>query len=331
MLKRWLKNVLALAILAALIWYLVAHWDRLADLAGLGVEHLVQIYLVTWLATIVSAEVLRRMLRVLSARTPFWDMVVLQNATYLLNYLPMKAGGVFRANYLKRQYGLSYARFGALFIYRLLLIAMTASGVGLAALVAFYGLGGREHVILALGFAALLVGAALLIVLPLPVPKGKGRIRRVLASFLTGRRELSRSWRTLGLCAALLVVNSALSAAHIGIVYHSMGMDLHPAGYVILGALANVAAFLSFTPGAIGLRELLLGAGAVVIGISPEVGLFAAVIDGAICLSWSFAVGGPCAIWLWRKYPSDFKEAAKNDAEPAHEGADAAEPGEAAN
>jgi len=87
-----------------------------------------------------------------------------------------------------------------------------------------------------------------------------------------------------------------------------MGVEIHPAGCLILGALGFVALLTSLTPGALGIREVILGAGAAVLGVPLEVGILAAMIDQAVILSYVFIVGGVCTIYLWRKEPADFKQ-----------------------
>jgi uncharacterized membrane protein YbhN (UPF0104 family) len=87
-----------------------------------------------------------------------------------------------------------------------------------------------------------------------------------------------------------------------------MNQKIHPAGYLVLGSLGFVTMFISLTPGALGIREIVLGAAAVVLKVPLEVGVFAAMIDRAIGLSWSFVAGGICTAWLWHKSPADFKQ-----------------------
>jgi len=85
-------------------------------------------------------------------------------------------------------------------------------------------------------------------------------------------------------------------------------------GYLILGALGYVVLFVGLTPGSLGVRELVLGLGAVVLGIPLEVGILAAMIDRAIEISYTFVVGGGCAIWLWRKSAIGLKASLKSAA-----------------
>ncbi|MCK4998562.1 MAG: hypothetical protein KAS23_03470, partial [Anaerohalosphaera sp.] len=81
---------------------------------------------------------------------------------------------------------------------------------------------------------------------------------------------------------------------------------------LVLGAVGFGSVVLGLTPGSLGIREVLLGSAAVVIGIPLEVGILAAMFDRAIMLSWTFVVGGSCALWLWREDPQDFKDASQS-------------------
>jgi len=76
----------------------------------------------------------------------------------------------------------------------------------------------------------------------------------------------------------------------------------------MLGSLSFVILFISLTPGSLGIRELVLGFGAVVVGMPLEVGVLAAIIDRAVIIIYVFILGGICTGWLWYKSPTDFKQ-----------------------
>ena len=306
---KWIKNILGIVIVLFLLWYLSRHWDKIKALLRLSPTELVIIYLITFLSILNGSYIVQCLLNTLKVRTFFWDMVLLHNATYLLNYVPMKFGTVFRANYLKRRYGLSYAHFGTFFVYLTLLMAAAASAVGLVVLVTVYGLAGYETKVLSAAFLGILVLSIFFAFIPLPIPTGSDKWSTAIRSFLTGRHQVSHNKFALLVSLAFLAVNFIIASVRLGIIYKSMGQSVHPAGFLVLGALAYVTMFVNLTPGSLGMRELVLGAGAVVLGISPEVGILAAMIDRAIALSWSFVIGGGCAAWLLRKSPADFREA----------------------
>jgi uncharacterized membrane protein YbhN (UPF0104 family) len=306
---KWLKSILAVTIVGFLLWYLAKHWDNLKALLKLSTSELALIYFITSLSSINTGYTNKYLLKALNVKTPFGDMVLLQNAIYLLSYVPMKFSVVFRANYLKRHYGLSYARFGTFFVYLALLLMLTSTTTGLVILVTVYSLAGYKMKVLAAGFLTVLLVSLFFAFVPLPIPAGTSKLSINIRNFLTARHQLTQNKPTLLVCTALLTVNFILSSTRLGIIYNAMGQQVHPAGFLVLGALGYFTMFINLTPGSLGMRELVLAAAATVLGVPLEVGVLAAMIDRAIALSYSFVIGGLCTISLWRKSPIDFKEA----------------------
>ncbi|OPL12672.1 MAG: hypothetical protein AVO38_14800 [delta proteobacterium ML8_D] len=306
--RNWFKNILAIVILTFLFWILITHWDNLKALLKLNQKQLALLYLLCFLVTIDTARVVQCLIEALKIRTRFWDMVRLHNAAVLLNYVPMKFGTVFRANYLKRRYGLAYVHFVTFFVFVTFLMSAIAAIIGLAVLLAVFGISGYENKILAISYAIIIIGSLLFLFLPLPVPKGQGRLSTILRNFLSSRSQISKQRKIIFTASGLLSVNFLLTTARLSIIYHSMDKDIHLGGYLILGTLGFVVLFVALTPGSLGIRELVLGFGAVVVGAPLEVGILAAMIDRAVVFSYAFIVGGACAGWLWHKYPADFKE-----------------------
>jgi len=306
--SKWFRNILGLVILVLLLLYIAGNWDKLKPLLSLSLMQILIFYGLWFLVTLISAFVVQLLLKGLKIKTHFWDMVLLNHAAILLNYAPMKFGTLFRANYLKRHYGLSYLAFSAFFLYVTFLMVATAAIIGLAVLLTVYGIDGYENKILATVFLITVIVSFLFLVIPLPIPEGKGRISSILCNFLNSRKQLSQKRKPLFLAAFLLAINFLLAASRIGIIYHSMGQNIHPCGFLVLGSLNFVTLFISLTPGSLGITEMVLGFGALVLGIPWDIGIFAAVIDRAITMSYSFIIGGGCALWLWHKSPADFRK-----------------------
>jgi uncharacterized membrane protein YbhN (UPF0104 family) len=308
---KWLKYLLGIAILAFLVWYLAGHWQDVKELLRLNLSELSIIYLASFIGTLNSAVVVMVILRPMGAKVLFGDMIVLQNACLLLNYAPMKFGTLFMANYLKRHYGLKYSHFGTFSVFLTLLLSAAACFTGVLAVVFAYGLADMQKQILAGVFLIGLVASIFMIFIPLPAPKGSSKLAVVFRDFLLGRGAVTRDKKALFTAAAFLFFNFIITSVRFAIIYRSMNLKVNPAGFLVLGALGYIVLFINFTPGAIGIREAVLGAGSVVLGIPLEVGITAALIDRAITLSWAFAVGGVCAGWLWQKSPVDFNKEAK--------------------
>ena len=105
------------------------------------------------------------------------------------------------------------------------------------------------------------------------------------------------------------MLSFVLTSIRLWIIFRGLGYEIDAEGYLVLGATGFAAAIMGLTPGALGIRELLLGGSSVMLGIPLEIGLTAAMFDRAIMLSWTFVVGGACTVWFWIKYPSDFRKA----------------------
>ena len=186
---KWLKNLLGLAIMAYLLWYLVGRWDQLGAILQLTPAVMVGMYGLCAVISMISAAVVRQLLCGLDVSTRFWEMVGLQNAAALLNYAPMKLGTVFRANYLKRHYGLIYAHFATFFLYITFLMTLIAAVVGLAMMLAAYGFAGPEHRTMAVVFVVAALGSCAALILPLPIPTGAGTLQEHPAEFFDRASE----------------------------------------------------------------------------------------------------------------------------------------------
>ena len=184
---RWVKLALALCMVGLLLGYLSKHWSELAILMHIRLGSVVALYVLLGVTTFTSTLAALPLLRALNVRVDAWDLLVLQNATYLFNYLPMKMGTAFRAEYLKRRYDLSYARFSVLFLSTAVLMSASCAAVGLPALILTYGLTTVSARLLGLAFTGLAAGALTLLLAPLPVPAGDGKLSKILRAFLQGR------------------------------------------------------------------------------------------------------------------------------------------------
>ena len=167
-----LKYLLGFVVVGFLLWYLAAHWQDVKVLLKLNVLELSAIYLMYFLGILNSALVVMTILRPMGIKTFFGDMVLLQNTCLLLNYVPMKFGTLFFANYLKRHYGLKYSHFGTFSIFLTLLISVAACFSGAIVVIFVYGLADIQKQILAGAFITCFIASVLMMFIPLPVPKG---------------------------------------------------------------------------------------------------------------------------------------------------------------
>lgn len=306
--SKWLKNIFAVIVLFFLVLYFSQHWEQLKGLPNFSLAQLIGLMVLCFLPALNSSMVVKLMLKSLKVKTYFWDMFLVHNAAVLLNYVPMKFGTLFRASYLKKHYGLKYTYFATFFVYLTVLMTVIAAGLGLVLLLIFHGLGDYEKKILAGIFLIIFLVLSAFLIVPLPIPKGSGRISTLLRNFLVGRNLMASDIKTNLAASLFLTLTFLITGLRIGIIYNCLGYSLGLSAYVILGVIGFVVLFISLTPGSLGIRELVLGFGAMALGAPLEIGLFVAAIDRAVTLVYSILVGGGCVFWIWFKSPSDLKK-----------------------
>jgi uncharacterized membrane protein YbhN (UPF0104 family) len=305
---KWIRSILALGIFGALAYYVAVHWRDIRYLWNLGPDDAAAAFAICFFLSAVHGRVSQLVVKVLGVRCRLWSMIMLEHAAQLLNYAPMKFGTLFRAHYLKSHYGLGYLGFVACFAYITFLMVACACVLGLAAFGYGFGFGAYENRILGGVLAVSAMASVILLVFPMREPSGEGRLSRWMRVFLSGRVKLGLAKKELAISAGLLVVSFLLGALRIGIIYRSLGADVDFAGYFVLSSLSYVAMLAGFTPGSLGIREVVLSLGAVVLGIPFELGALAALIDRAILMAYTFVVGGLCTFNLWCKSPGDFEQ-----------------------
>lgn len=297
----WLKSALGVVLLAAVAVYVVRNAEALRDLPSLPPAAWLAVVALTAAIGVTSVLAVQGMLAAVGAATRFGEMFVLHNAAYLLNLLPAKPGTLLRATYLRRHHDFSFPRFGVFAIGLTLLTILVSAVVGLVSLLLVYGLDRVADRIFAALLAACAAGSAVFLVVPVPAPAWPGRVGEALREVVAARTEVRRRPRGLLVPGAWLLAGYLLTAVRFGVIYTGLGFDVHPGGLLLLGALGQVSALVSLTPGALGVRELLVGGGATVLGISVEAGLLVALIERAVSLAWAAVVGVPSAVWVWRR------------------------------
>lgn len=310
---RWIKEIIAVSILAFLVWYLVGHWNDLKVLLKLRPIDLLILYALGAVGVINNSCINQRLLNTLGVKISFGNIFALQSTTRLLNLAPMKLGTIFRGNFLKRHFGLALTHYAVFFMYYTLMMVAIAGMIGFIALISGYSLENYQSRILAAVFLGMFFASVAVLFLPLPEPKGSSRPSRLLRSFLQGRKTVSKNKKVIFACAIHLLITFLLLSVRMYFIYSIIDQVLPAAGYVILATLGFASLIISFTPGALGVREVVMAAGAIILGIPAEVGIFAAMFDRSIMLGWTFVVGGISTVWLWKKNPSDFKSDKQND------------------
>ena len=299
---RRLQDVLGGVVLVGFIYYLFEHRDEAEEVLRASSDDLAVLtglVLVTLgLNLIQNVALIRR----LGVPLTWAEGFVLTFATNFGNYLPMRAGNLIVAHYLKSVHRLSYAHYGSLFGVRLLI---TLFGIGLlgstATLIIWLGLG-RLSLTLLIMFGGLMVSAVLVWLVPLPKSKeGGGRLRRSIDAAILGATQLQRDPALGALVLTTIVLQQATLVARFYFGTRALGSHPPLAYLMLLSPVASLASLAAFTPGALGMREAAMGAATYAVGATFSSGMRIGTLDRSVLFGVVSLFGVFCFPYAWFK------------------------------
>jgi hypothetical protein len=242
----------------------------------------------------------RVLFQCLGIRASDSDWFRLVTVTSFTNYLPLSAGMVAKAFFLKRVHSLPYRIF-AVGQVALLVVVMTTNGAaGLLTLaVAFPG---QLVGIVGAGFV-LMLGSGVLLFLP-------SRPLRWLADRrLPWEADATPALRRAAPAAALFQVGILLAtAATLRIAFAMGASEVGFAACIVFAAASMLTRLVSVTPGAIGIREFLVGGLAYLTGFELRDAVIAATATRTVEIAVIFLLGGVFTHRLSNEVMSSYEE-----------------------
>lgn len=287
--QRWLPALLSLAVLAVLAVFFYQNRSYVVDSYSLRPALFLAVAGLTLLGLFVRGIANRLHFSGLGVTASTWDWFRLVTVTSFTNYLPLSAGLVAKAVFLKRLHGLPFGHFAVGQTTLLILIVATNGWVGLVLL----GIRFPDALtgILGLGFGAMLATGALLV---LPQRLRERLSARGFPFAAQAGAEARRNWPGVALCQLAM-----LAAAALGLkLCFAMGesrVDL--AACFLFTAAAVLTRFVTIVPGALGVREFLIGGLAVLTGFDLRDAVVASTLARAAEMLVVFVLGG---VFTWR-------------------------------
>lgn len=218
----------------------------------------------------------------LGVRASLHDWFAVVAVTAFTNYLPLSAGLLAKAFFLKRVHALSYRHFAVGQAGLLLLVLATNGAAGLAALAVARpdGLLGPVGA----GFAAMIASAGLLF-LPASVAH---RLPAWLPWDAHATPAARRAWPAIG---ALQLAILGTTAAGLWLAFAMGAAPASFAACLIFSAAIVLTRIVSLTPGALGVREFLVGGLAWLTGFELRDAVIASTILRVAEMVVVFALG----------------------------------------
>ena len=278
--NKWLRLALVLLVVGATFvvfaQYLVANPKIIDIIFGLH-PAAIALLAIAYIGTIVAnAFVLSVSLRMIGKRVGFGENVSLTGYSSVVNFFgPLQSGPGFRAAYLKQRHNVSVKKFlYATIVFYGFFAAM--NGLVLFGALLFRSPSDKT-VLLAASCILIVISASFLAYRFIP------SIRTILSNI----KVSSPYFWAIGLGALALSICTA--AAYFIELLH-VDVTITPVQAVIYAAAANLALFVSLTPGAIGFRESFLLLSERLHGIPADTVIAASIIDRAFYVLFLLAL-----------------------------------------
>ncbi|MBP6005340.1 flippase-like domain-containing protein [Candidatus Saccharibacteria bacterium] len=260
--------------------YLYSNPDTLSILSNLSIVTLIKLTAAFTLTIVANSLILHFTLSYLDKKTPLIDNLFLTGYSSIVNFFgPLQSGPGFRAIYLNKKYQVKYRQFiNATFIFYLFFALINCL------ILIITGLSQYPKIVIASSSIAIFIP---LIVYAIDQRSGKSRSLKV-KGYLGNLKPYNQSLWMIGLMTGLLVLASSL-------VYHIelSAISSNPINYkqsLIYTGAANLALFVSLTPGAIGFRESFLVLSQRLHGIATQDIIAASIIDRAYYVIFLFMI-----------------------------------------
>lgn len=280
--KKILLIIIWIALVAGLIFYLVSHSEDLAQMLSLSAENITALLALAVITLVLNGVELKLLISAKEVNLGFWECFHLANVASSANYLPLRAGLIAKAFYLKKRHGLLYRNFADITIAGLLITFMTIFALGAVFVVLNYIVTGKFFLVLFLIFSTVFL------------------VLLLLSAFLILVHR-SFKWEKLGLLGSglryilgegfLLVKLIAVNLASIIVMGLRFFVSFRALSYSasfllsLLCALGKkVVVIIGIAPSGLGISEAFAGAISELMKGGLEVGVFAASIDRVISI-----------------------------------------------
>lgn len=280
--RRWIPALATALVAVALASYLWRSREFIAASYSLDSDAFAGVAALTLCVLVLRAAANRLHFSGLGIALPWLDWFRLVAMTAFTNYLPFSAGLVAKGVFLKRAHAVPYGRY-AVGQTTLLVVVMATNGVaGLAILATRFpdALAG----VVGAGFAALAASGALLF---LP-EHARQRLSTRWFPFAGNPRSRGR----IAPVALLQLATLATSAASLMLCFRMGESRVDLFACALFTAAAVLTRFVTIVPGALGVREFLIGGLASLVGFELRDAVVAASLARAAEIVVVFALGG---------------------------------------
>ena len=297
------KHIISLVIIGGLIYFLYENWDSFKSIANVTWQHIVALVACILLTWIVNSVQLLYLFRMQNIKISFWENLIIQTATILANYLPMRIGTIIRFQYFKKVHGIEYSRFGGIVVLRTLILIFATGLFGMVGLLGLYIDTKQLNFLFLFSFILMLFLPMLAYFIPKPglSDNPEKKLHKLRKNLTLGFILIHSKHKLVVVIMLLLIIQFILLALRLYISFDVLQIELSIWLFLLLAPVSTLLAFITITPGNLGLREWIIGGVSVAAGYDFNNAIFAGSIDRVALISCTFLFGSFSAFYVWYK------------------------------
>ncbi len=267
--KKYLSPILILATLILAVYYLLHHKSLLTNLEHISILTLFIVFVLYIVMLIILSYIFLATTRLLSVKLDFRNNILLNAYSLFMNFfIPGQTGPLYRGYYLKQKYKIKYADFLlATIVYFTLYIIIA---------VIFILAGSQRYYITILGslLFSILIYLAIRYYFQKHTPD-----------------SLNLSFKNILILFTFTFLQYVIQSIIYYIEINNVDHSVHIGNVITYTGTANLAIFVSLTPGAIGIREAFLIFSERLNHLTSSIIVLANIIDRSVYLIFLIILG----------------------------------------
>lgn len=292
-------SLVALVIVMGLAtWYLMGHLSDFKKILEVDPLSFALLSIFAIMSIFISGTMINAIVHIFDVRLSLWEGFGLSALNTMANFYLSKAGVAAKAVYLKKRHNFPYMHYVSATAGTYVIALTTQGMLGLV----FYLLLLRSsafHYELLVAFGAIAAAGLLPLLLPALRIRARARFIERAQRMLEGWEQVRRHRPMLLAIALLNMAFVVAGAVRLFISYRALGYEVEFLPCLVMSPLSTLTLILSITPGAVGVRQALIGYSSKLLDIGLTEGVVASTVDHAVGTIWVFVFGLIFSNWIW--------------------------------
>ena len=295
-----IKVLFLLIALTVGIGYIAWHIDEFKRLLHISLVTFVIITILNLLSGILNGYQIKLFMRIFGISMSFLEWYPLAIMTTLANYLPFQGGLITKGVYLKNLYNFPYSSYVAVSVARYVIAFFSMGSLGIIASL-IIGLNSTTAVWIFIFFVFLLALGLLLSLLSPKTFEVKNKLMHNLMNILVGWKQITQQKLILMGLILVDIILLLLHAFRFFVSFVALGIAVPVSYCLFITPLAILLSLVSIVPGALGIREFIVGFQINLLGLRMQDGILASSLDRGIGMIWLCLIGAFCAVIFAKK------------------------------